>query len=115
MKKQLIQIGLEFVFGPLLKDEVDENGNDSTGVKLVDDDVQLQNLDKEISDIWCSLWSNDPEDPSGMHFDEIKEKELAPQLLEMINKLIDRLNEINDGSYEIEDMITDHLKSLIIN
>lgn len=31
----------------------------------------------------------------------------------MINKLIDRLNEINDGSYEIEDMITDHLKLLI--
>ena len=48
-----------------------------------------------------------------MHFNEVKEKELAPQLLEMINKLINRLNEINDGSYEIEDMITDHLKSLI--
>lgn len=113
MEKQLIQIGLEFVFGPLLKDEVDENGNDSTGVKLVDDDIKLQNLDKEISDIWCSLWSNDTESSSGMHFDEEREKELAPQLLEMINKLIDRLNEINDGSYEVEDMITDHLKSLI--
>lgn len=48
-----------------------------------------------------------------MHFDEVKEKELAPQLLEMINKLIDGLNEINDGSYEVEDMITDYLKSLI--
>ena len=48
-----------------------------------------------------------------MHFDEVKEKELALQLLEIINKLIDRLNEINSGSYEIEDMITDHLKSLI--
>ena len=48
-----------------------------------------------------------------MHFNEVKEKELAPQLLKMINKLIDRLNEINNGSYEIENMITDHLKSLI--
>jgi ATP-dependent RNA helicase len=115
MEKQLIQIGLEFVFGPLLKDEVDEIGNDSTGVKLVDDDIELQKLDKKISDIWCSLWTNDPEDSSGMRFDEEREKELAPQLLEMINQLIERLNEINDGSYEIEDMITDHLKSLIIN
>ncbi len=115
MDKNLIYVGLEFVFGPLLKDDVDENGNDSTGVKLVDDDIQLQNLDREISDIWCSLWSKDPEDSSGMHFDEEREKELAPQLLEMIKKLIDRLNEINDGSYEIEDMITDHLKLLIKN
>ena len=113
MEKDIIQIGLEFVFGPLLKDEVDENGNDSTGVKFVDDDVILQKLDKETSDLWCSLWSNDPESPSGMHFDEIREKELAPRLLDLINKLIDRLNEINDGSYEIEDMITEHLKALI--
>ena len=104
MEKDIIQIGLEFVFGPLLKDEVDENGNDSTGVKFVDE---------ETSDLWCSLWSNDPESPSGMHFDEIREKELAPRLLDLINKLIDRLNEINDGSYEIEDMITEHLKALI--
>ena len=74
MEKQLIQIRLEFVFGPLLKDEVDENGNDSTGVKLVDDDIQLQNLDKEISDIWCSLWSNDSEDSSGMRFDAERER-----------------------------------------
>lgn len=113
MKKMIIQIGLEFVFGPLLKDETDENGNDSTGVKCVDVDLELQKLDKEINDLWCLLWSNDPDSPSGMRFDETKEKELAPQLLEMINKLKDRLNEINDGSYEIEDMITDHLKSLI--
>lgn len=113
MKKQLIQIGLELVFGPLLKDEVDENGNDSTGVKLVDDDIQLQNLDKEINELWCTLYSKDEASDSGFRFDEEREKELAPQLLEMINKLIDRLNEINDGSYEIEDMITDHLKSLI--
>lgn len=48
-----------------------------------------------------------------MHFDEIKEKELAPQLLKMINKLIDRLNEINYGSYEIKNMIIEYLKSLI--
>ena len=33
--------------------------------------------------------------------------------IKMIYKLIDRLNEINGGSYEIEDMITDHLKLLI--
>ena len=47
------------------------------------------------------------------NFDTNKEKELAPLLLQMITKLISRLNEINDGSFEIHDMISDHLRSLI--
>ena len=50
---------------------------------------------------------------SGMSFDKIREKALAPKLLEMISKLIDRLNEINDGTYVMHDMITDYLKTLI--
>ena len=75
--------------------------------------INIEVIDKKINYLWCSLWSKDSNSPSGMHFNEVKEKELAPQLLEMINKLINRLNEINDGSYEIEDMITDYLKSLI--
>ena len=42
-----------------------------------------------------------------------KEKELAPALLNLINQIKARLDEINDGSYQIHDMITDYLKSLI--
>lgn len=113
MDKLVIQIGLEFVFGPLLKDEQDEFGNESTGSKLVDNDKLVQSLDKEINILWCSLYSEDQKSPDGLHFDKAREKELAPQLLEMINELIKRLNEINDGSFEIQDMITDYLKSLI--
>lgn len=112
MRKIIIQIGLEFVFGPLLKDDEDENGNESTGSKIVDNDVTAQLLDKEINDLWCSLYVKDSNSPSGLYFDKEKEKEIAPQLLEMIEKLVNRLKEINDGSFEIEDMITDHLKSL---
>lgn len=79
IEKQLIQTGLEFLFCTLLYDEIDENRNDSTWVKLFDDDIQIQNLDNEISDIWCSLWSNNPGDLSGMHFNEEKER-VSPQL-----------------------------------
>lgn len=115
MDKTTIYVGLELVFGPILKNNQLEDGTFSSGSKIVDDDLVLRDLDKKINELWCTLYSKDETSVSGFRFDEIKEKELAPQLLEMINKLIDRLNEINDGSYEIEDMITDHLKSLIIN
>lgn len=113
MDKISIYVGLELVFGPILKDNQLENGSFSSGSKIVDNDLIVKNLDKKINELWCTLYSKDKTNNSGFKFDEVKEKELASQLLEMINKLIDRLNEINDGSYEIEDMITDHLKSLI--
>lgn len=113
MDKISIYVGLELVFGPILKDNQLEDGTFSSGSKIVDNDLVLKNLDKKINELWCTLYSKDKTSNSGFRFDKVKEKELAPQLLEMINKLIDRLNEINDGSYEIEDMITDYLKSLI--
>ena len=49
MSKVIIQIGLEFVFGPLLKDEEDEKGNESTGSSIVDKDEIAQSLDKKIT------------------------------------------------------------------
>lgn len=113
MAKEIIQIGLELVFGPLLKDEEDENGNEITGIKIIDDDKIVQSLDREANELWCSLYSKDDSSPDGLHFDSEKEKEIAPQLLELINKLIKRLNELNDGSYEVNDMITDYLGSLL--
>lgn len=48
----------------------------------------FKKIDKDINDLWCSLWPKNSNSPSGMHFDEVKEKELASQLLEMINKLL---------------------------
>ena len=113
MEKELIQIGLEFLFGPIQKFEEDVDGNEITGIKVIDEDKITQDLDKEIGEKWCDLWENDPNETSGMRFDKVKEKELAPWFLEKIKKLIARLEEINDGSYEIEDMITEYLEGLI--
>ena len=113
MNKTTIHIGLEFLFGPIQKLRTNENGDEITGVAVIDENESIQSLDKKINDLWCSLYTKDENSPDGLHFDKDKEKELAPQLLEMITKLIDRLNKINDGSFEIKDMITDYLKSLI--
>ena len=113
MDKDIIYIGLEFLFGPIQKFERNENGDLITGIKVIDDDSIIQNLDKDINDLWCDLWSNNPNETNGMSFDEKREKELAPKLLDMLTQLINRLNEVNDGSFEVEDMITSHLKKLI--
>lgn len=113
MKKAVVQIGLEFVFGPILKDDQLEDGSFSCGSSIVDNDEIVKNLDKQTNDLWISLYSNDENSSSGMKFDYEKEKEIAPKLLELITKILKRIEEINDGSFEVHDMISDHLKSLI--
>lgn len=113
MIKKTIHIGLEFLFGPIQKLQVDESGNEITGLPLIDSNEEIQLLDKEINEIWCSLYSKDENSPDGLYFDKAREKELAPKLLGMIQTLVAKLEEINDGSFQIDDMITDYLKSLI--
>jgi len=113
MKKAVVQIGLEFVFGPILKDDQLEDGSFSCGSPIVDNDPIINDLDKQTNELWVSLYSNDDNSSSGMKFDCEKEKELAPKFLELINKIVNRINEINDGSFEVHDMVSDHLKSLI--
>lgn len=114
MEKVTIQIGLEFIFGPLLRDDEDENGNESSGSTIVDNDPIINSLDKEANELWCSLYSKDTTSPDGLRFDSEKGKVLAPKLLDLITKIIERLNEINDGSYGIEDRASEYLKTLIV-
>ena len=113
MNKAIIQIGLEFVFGPILKNNQLEDGSFSSGSSLVDKDKLINELDKKANELWVSLYSNDDNSSSGMKFDYEKEKELAPVLLNLIDQILLRMQKINDGSFEVQDMISNHLKSLI--
>ena len=113
MEKVIILIGLEFIFGPILKDDQLEDGSFTSGSKIVDDDPVINKLDKETNELWCSLYSKDEKSPDGLHFAAEKEKEIAPKLLDLINQIKARLAQINDGSFEVEDMISEHLLSLV--
>lgn len=113
MKKIIIQVGLELVFGPILKNNKLDDGSLSSGSNIVDNDPIINDLDKKTNELWISLFSKDENSSSGFKFDYEKEKALAPELLNLINLLLKRLNEINDGSYELQDMISEHLQSLI--
>ena len=59
MDKISIYVGLELVFGPILKDNQLEDGSFSSGSKIVDNDLILKNLDKKINELWCTLYSKD--------------------------------------------------------
>ena len=77
MEKEIVYLGLKFLFEPIQKFKENEKGKIITGIETIDKDEILQKLDKDINNLWCSLWSKDTNSPSGMYFDEVKEKELA--------------------------------------
>ena len=64
-EKERLVLSLDFIFGPISKDFQDENGNEITGIKIVDNDQVCQELDKEINNllevftkVWAGNWPN---------------------------------------------------------
>ena len=113
IEKEILVLSLDFIFGPISKDYQDDEGNEITGINVVDQDDICNKLDKEINELYSSLWIPNENEASGYSFDEEKEKELAPKILELLKHLIARLNDINDGSFVIDDMVTGHYVDLL--
>ena len=55
MEKEIVYLGLEFLFGPIQKFKENEKGEIITGIETIDKDEILQKLDKDINNLWCSL------------------------------------------------------------
>ena len=109
MEKEIVVLSLDFIFGPISKDFTDSEGNEITNIKVIDENKEIQALDNKINELWSSLWIKNDSSLCGYYFNNEREKKLAPELLKMVSELIKKLNEINDGSYELQDMISEHL------
>lgn len=112
MKLEKIKILFDFSSGPIWPNYL-ENGSFKkiTGVKIVDDDLQLSELNQKASDLYSSYYEFDSHDmPCWFNYEqEFKDRFIMRDLLQ---RIIDRLNEINDGSYTIEPIALDYYKEL---
>ena len=84
-------------------------------IPVIDNDSEIQRLNKEANELWVSLFTPTEftnENPSGYVFDADKEKEVAPRLLKLVNELVSRLDEINDGTFVVEDRESGRLEEL---
>lgn len=104
-----IVIRFDYLHGPIWKDCVNiETGDLSTGVDLVDNDIVLQALDDKAGELYSSLYLFDKEEACS--FDNQKYIALKPQFLDLINAIKSRLQQINDGSFDVIDEETERLK-----
>ena len=104
----VIKIMNEFLHSPIWTYEDDFITDD---YPIISDDTQLQELSKQIEELFSSYYEFDSHDQP-CWFNHEKEKADKELMLELISKLIARLNEINDGSFIIEDTETPRLMEL---
>ena len=110
MKKLIIM--LDFTTGPLWKDIYDTKKKELvTGIDVVDDDEYIQKLNNEISNLYSSYYKINYNDEP-VYFDKEQEKKDKYKMLDLLEKLIKRLDELNDGSFEIDDRETERVKNL---
>jgi len=98
-----IKLELDFLIGPIIKDVFNAEKNELvTGVAIVDNDEIIDELNSKIMSLYSSFYNFDKDSCS---FDVDVAKEHKLELVELIKQLTERLNFINDGSFEIDNRI----------
>ena len=109
--KEII-IRLDYLQGPILKKEYNIQLQQlETGVDVVDNDIVLQTLNSKAEEIYSSLYEFDKLGQPCV-FNERRFETETPKLLSLVSVIIQRLNDINDGSFVVKDEET---KRLMLN
>ena len=82
-----------------------------TGIDIIDNDEKLRKINYEISTLYSSYYEFDSHDQA-CWFNEEQEKKDKEKMISLLKQLIDRLNELNDGSFLVEDYETERLEKL---
>lgn len=106
-----LKLELDFLIGPIVKDVFSASKNKLiTGVEVIDNDLELNELNEKASALYSSFYEFDEDE--ACRFNSTIAKEHLDELKEIITKIKTRLNILNDGSFELSDMITDQLREL---
>ena len=105
-----LKISLDFLAGPLWKDEFID-GETCTGISVIDSDAVLQTLDDQICELYSSYYEFDSHGQA-CWFNEEREKTDKPLMLELLGKLNARIAELNDGSFVVDDQETPRVEAL---
>lgn len=106
-----LKLELDFLIGPIVKDVFSASKNKLvTGIEVIDNDLELNELNEKASALYSSFYEFDEDE--ACRFNSTIAREHLDELKELIAKIKNRLNILNDGSFELRDMITDQLHEL---
>lgn len=110
MEKEVVELKLDYMQGPIWISDV-ETGEPLTGIDIIDNDLVVKDLNYKIFSIYSSFYEYDSFGVPLRLKEDVVESE-KDNFLNLVKKLYDRLNLINDGSYEVIDKITQNIKVL---
>lgn len=109
-RKKVVRLQLDYLQGPIWISDV-QTGEPLTGIPIIDRDPILPKLNLECSELYSSLYEFDSHDQP-CWFNHEKEKAEKEIMLDLIAQIKARLEEVNDGSFVVEDLETARLKKL---
>lgn len=105
-----VRLMLDYMQGPIWISDV-ETGEPLTGINVVDNDEILKKLNLACCELYNSCYEFNTRGCS-CWFDEQKLKHNKNELISLLSQIKSRLNECNDGSFVVEDLEIERLKSL---
>ncbi len=109
-EKQVIKIQLDYLQGPIWISDA-ETGEPMMGIEQIDNDAVLKALNYKAGQMFNSYYEFDSHYVP-CWFNHEKEKAEKEIMLDLIAQIVARLEEINDGSFVIEDLETERLRAL---
>lgn len=106
-----IILELDYLLYPISDCDIND-GELFTDVDVINKDEIIRKINLEIGTKYSSYYEFDSHDqPCWFNIEQAKKDK--NMLLDLTKKLVDRLNEINDGSYEVIDNITNYLERVL--
>ena len=108
---KIIKLEFDFLVGPIVKEVFSTSKNKLvTGIEVIDNDLELSELNEKACSLYSSCYEFDNDDACSFNFELAKT--YKSELSNLMNMIIERLNSINDGSFEIKDFTKDQLDNL---
>ena len=108
--KEKIKLMFDYLQGAIWTSDI-ETGEPITGIEVIDTDSIIIKINFEMAELYSSYYEFDSHDQA-CWFNKEQQIKDKPKMLELLAKLKARLEELNDGSFEIEDLITPEYDSL---
>lgn len=109
-EKQVIRIRLDYLQGPIWMSDID-TGEPLTGIEVIDNDLEIREPNRQAGQMFSSYYEFDTHDVP-CWFNHEKEKAEKDIMLDLIAQIVARLDEINDGSFVVEDFESERLRAL---
>ena len=107
-QKEKVKLMFDYLQGPIWTSDI-ETGEPLTGVDIIDDDKVLPELNLRCSKLYSECYEFDTNNQP-CKFNKDTAKKNKKEILELLEKIKNRLEEINDGTFYVEDLATKEIE-----